>query len=555
MKKIKVMALVLSVFIASGCFAGCKKKVANDENTLEIYMAEGGYRSDWLYAVKDAFVAENPQYTVAIETEKGVDRIEEMLCAGPDNTTADLLFGDEKLAALQAKGENAYAGYDCVMEDLTEMYNATVPGESVMLKDKTNKYVLSQFAVEKEDDDGQWSDHYYMYSWANSLLGLVYNKTMFAEKGVTNVPRTTEELYDVLDALKDEDFAPFITSFATSYMDPVLCTWWAQYSGYSGYEKFWNPTSLNDYSSVYAYDKNNPNAQSPIQKGKLYTAQIVNQIYKPSYGRLNQDSFDTNYTEAQAKFLTRKAAIIASGDWFETEMKDLIAQNAAQGNNDEYGMMRTPLNSAIAEKLSFWSDARDYATVFSAAYADVPDPASVAVIEAADAKLRQIVDYVDGGKTGTEPDGVTDEDIRTVEEARKIIFTYGAGHQAVIPAYATAKEAAKEFLLFLASDKAQKIFAENTQGATMSYGYDPASDNIEMTDFARASLDIVKDSVICTHWSVARGYWEMGFTPYRLSLQLMASGTNDYKTPEEIFFDSIISYDEYQTALRTAGRI
>lgn len=554
MKKIKVAALALSALIAVGCFTGCKKKVANDENTLEIYMSEGGYGSDWLYAVKDAFVAENPEINVVIETEKGVDRIEDMLCAGPNNTTADLMFGDEKLAALQAKGENAYSGYDCVMEDLTDVYDSVVPGESVTLKEKTNKYILDQFAVEEENPDGQWSDHYYMYSWANSLLGLVYDKTLFAEKSVS-VPRTTEELYDALDALKGDNFTPFITSFATSYMDPVLSTWWAQYAGYDGYEKFWDPTSLNDYSTVYAYDKNNPNAQSPVQKGKLYAAQIVNQIYKPSYGRLNQDSFDANFTEAQAKFVTRKAAMIASGDWFENEMKDIIAQNAAQGSRDEYGMMRTPINSAIAEKLSFWSDPRDYATVFNAAYAAAPDSASVAVIDAADTKLKQMIDYVDGGKTGTKPDGVTDDDIKTVENARKIIFTYGAGHQAVIPAYATAKEAAKKFLLFLASDKAQKTVAENTKGATMCYGYDPKNDDIEMTDFARGSLDIVKDSVICTHWAVARGYWETGFTTYRLSTRLMASGKNDYKTPEEIFYDSIISYDEYQTALRTAGKI
>ncbi len=538
MKRIKLGVLALSTVMVAGCFgaAGCKDKVANDENTLQIYAKELGYGVEWLYKVADAFEEAYPEYTVAIETEQGVSRVENMLVAGPQNTTHDLLFTDEKLAKLQAAGANALKGYDCVLENLTDMYESKVYGENVTLQDKTDDYILDLYAVEEETADGEWKDNYYMYSWANALMGIVYNKTLFAEKSVS-VPRTTEELYDVCDALKT-DIAPMIGSFAVSYTGAVATTWWAQYEGKKEYTRYWNPTSLNDYETM-------------SQKGKLYQYQIQNQLYKESYGRLHEDTIDANYTEAQAKFITRQAAMLFCGDWFESEMKSLIKQYQAQGHKDEYGMMKLPLNSAVVEKLSFWDKSVSYADVFNAARGDSPDASKLQQLKDADEKLTQIIDYVDG-KTSEKPSFATDEDIATIREARNIVITYGAGQQAVIPTYATAKDAAKKFLLFLSSNQGQKIFAENASGATMPYGYDPAEDNVAMTNFAMDARNILQESVKCPHSSVTKGGWLIGLSGARLSATRFAS-TNDYITPEYMYSDSIISLDEYKSLLKTAG--
>ena len=539
MKKIKVGAVALSSLMAVSCFAGCnKEKAANDENTLQIYCIEAGYGVDWLYKAADAFKVAYPEYSVVIETEEGVNRVENMLTSGPKNTTHDLLFTTEKLAKLQASGPNALAGYDCVMENLTDMYNTKVPGENVTLKEKTADYLLDLYAVEEENAEGEWEDNYYMFSWANSLMGIVYNKTMFAEKTVS-VPRTTEEFYDVCDVLK-QDVAPIIGSFAVSYTGAVATTWWAQYEGQAEYMRYWEPTSLNDYDTI-------------SQKGKLYQVQIQNQIYKPSYNRLHEDTIDSNYTESQAKFITREAAMLFCGDWFENEMKSLIEQNKKQGINDEYGMMKTPLNSAVVEKLSFWDSTKDYSTVFQAARGDNPDETQLQILKEADAKLTQIIDYVDG-ETTEKPDFSTDEDIAIVRESRNIAITYGPGHQAVIPTYATAKEAAKKFLLFLASDKAQKIFTEATSGATMPYGYDPIADNVQLSVFATSAIKVTNEAVVVPHSSVTKGEWLIGLSGLRLPSSRMAT-ENDYLTPEYIYQDSIIDYSEYQRLLETASII
>ena len=540
---VKIGAVLMSLLFALGGFAGCNKKtVANDENTLEIYLKEAGYGKDWLYAVADAFVEEFPQYNVHIEAEMNVSRVENMLRSGPSNTTTDLMFSDEKLFKLQAMGANALSGYDCILEDLTDMYNTKLPGEDVTLAEKMNPYIYDHFAIEEEVSDGVWEDRYYMFSWANSLMGFVYNKTLFEEKkdkGVF-VPRTTEELYDVLDILKSDKFKPFINAMSTSYMGPIEYTWWAQYDGADEYGRYWEPKGMMDYDTM-------------SQKGKLYAAQIVNQLYRPAYGRLNQDSLDSQFTEIQAKFIVREAAIIPCGDWFENEMRDIIAQNQAQGNRDEYAMMKTPVNSAVVEKLSFWTGG-DYSEIFKRARDVQQSSSDLAVLKEADAKLAQLIDYVDG-VTSEKPGFATDQDVAKIREARNVAFSYADGHQAVIPVYATAKEAAKQFLLFLATDRAQRIVAQKTYGVTMCYGYDPADGGVELTDFARSALDIVKEAVICKHSSITIGEWGMGLNMFRISAQRMASSGNDYVSPEDIYKDSILSTTDYQSALRSAGLI
>lgn len=537
MKAKRMGAIVLCATMAMTGFVGCKKDdVANDENTLEIYAKESGYGVQWLHKVAEEFEKEYPEYTVVIETEKGVDRAADMLTAGPDITTADLLFVS-KLTELIHSGKNGLKGYDNVAENLTEMYNTTVPGENVKLKDKANKDIMGMTAIEVETSEGVWEDQWYTFAYESGLAGIVYNKTMFEEKGV-EVPRTTEELYDVCDALKT-GISPMIGSFSVSYLNSIASIWWAQYEGKAEFERFWNPTSLDDYDTI-------------DQKGRLYSFQIQNQIYKPDYHRLHGDALDLNYSESQAKFITREAAMLFCGDWFENEMKPIIEEYQSKGNNDQYSMMKTPVNSAIVDKLSFWDDEQDYSEIFQAARSTAPDQAKLQIIKDADAKLLQIIDYIDGVTT-EKPDFATDPDIAIVREARNLTCAYGAGSQGVIPAYATAKEAAKKFLLFLATDKMQRVVAQNCSGAVMPYGYDPIQDDeVQLSSFATDVQAIMNEATLFEHYSNSKGEWLIGLTTSRINRQRFASAGNDYVTPEAVWEDARIDYDEYRSLLSTA---
>lgn len=540
MKTKKVGVIALSALMAVSSFAACgKPAVSNDENTLQIYAKEAGYGVEWLYKVADAFKAEYPEYTISIETEQGVDRGQNLLTAGPKHTTEDLLFVG-KLTSLIAQGDKAVAGYDHAVANLTEMYNMEVPGEGVTLLEKTHPDILEVIKFEEETEDGVWEDQYFTFPYQNGMLGFVYNKTMFEEKKVS-VPRTTEELYEVCDTLK-KDVSPMLASLSVSYVSSIGDMWWAQYEGVDEYKRYWNPTSLDDYETMR-------------QKGKLHMLMVQNQLNKKTYGRLSRDSIDTNYTESQAKFINREAAILYCGGWFENEMKMIIDESQAGGNKDEYGMMMTPLNSAIAERLSFWDKSLDYYEVMRDGRSDVnPDAAKLQILKDADAKLVQIVDYVDGVTT-EKPAFATDEDIAIVKGSRNLMIAYGANAQAVIPAYATAKEAAMKFLLFLATDKMQRVVAQNCAGSTMPFTtYDVLNDDqVQLSSFARNVHELTNKAKLLAHSEMMKGGWLMALPDAGGGKTFAVDNLDDYKDPMSFFEASLLTLDEYKRALRVGG--
>jgi ABC-type glycerol-3-phosphate transport system substrate-binding protein len=72
-----------------------------------------------------------------------------------------------------------------------------------------------------------------------------------------------------------------------------------------------------------------------------------------------------------------------------------------------------------------------------------------------------VVKAVDEGKTSV--DGVAAAEFETIKQMRRYVSTEGYASSAVIPSYANAKEAAKKFLLFLASDEAGQIYYDTTK--------------------------------------------------------------------------------------------
>ena len=75
--------------------------------------------------------------------------------------------------------------------------------------------------------------------------------------------------------------------------------------------------------------------------------------------------------------------------------------------------------------------------------------------------------------------GLTQADYNKISEARKVIYKI-KGHEAFIPSYATAKGLAKDFLLFLATDKACDKFIESSNGCGVPYKYDVVNKNAQL---------------------------------------------------------------------------
>lgn len=170
-----------------------------------------------------------------------------------------------------------------------------------------------------------------------------------------------------------------------------------------------------------------------------------------------------NFEEAQAAFLgngyrddSKKVAFMVNGDWLENEMFSWLISNP-----QNIGMMRAPVVSALAEKLS---------TVQT------------------EEKLAAVVTAVDEGATSFE--GVSAEDFEAVRQARLMGYTATPNYPIGVPSYRPdeQKQLAMDFLVYLCSERAQKIYAGELQGLSMPYGYEP-DETVSVSDFIRTKLE------------------------------------------------------------------
>ena len=186
------------------------------------------------------------------------------------------------------------------------------------------------------------------------------------------------------------------------------------------------------------------------QQGRLESLEVL-------YDLLSEYSFtgagSIDFIEAQTRFLLGDGLIMANGDWFYQEMDTTIEGLKKRGIDYDIRFMKNPVISAIIDVLPTVND---------------------------DATLAAVVDAVDKGETAYE--GVSAADFARVKEARSFVYSGEYLNQAFIPSYANGKEAAKDFLRFLATDIACNQFMRSTGGATLPFKYDVKTADKDLYD-------------------------------------------------------------------------
>ncbi|MDE7329596.1 MAG: extracellular solute-binding protein [Clostridia bacterium] len=356
---------------------------------------------------------------------------------------------------------NIYQSQDSkLLEDLTDVYNATPDGESVAIKDKFNQS-LYEYAEAK---DGK---RYQMFA-NNSVSALCYNIGTLDEafgKGKWELPKTTNQLITMAGQLKSKGYYAFTTSANINYYwDYIGVVLWAQYEGLESYQKYFYGEYYDAASGEYKVGQNINDAD-----GRRYALEVLGEIMKSSNGYMHQHSGRMGFTEAQDTFLSngyvddkKKVAFMVNGDWLENEMSASLMRNP-----QEIGMMRNPVTSKLAGKLS---------TIGT------------------EAKLVEVVTAVDEGKT--EVNGVSAADFEAVRQARLMCYTATPNYPIAIPAYRPEKnrKLAKDYLVYLYSDRAQKIIARELQGLTYPTSYVP-EDSL-MSDFVKTRYEAFSNDFI-----------------------------------------------------------
>lgn len=513
-KKLGVAACALAAVMALPFGAACGKKVDNGENTLEIYIAEFGYGYEWLDAVIEDFKqqdwvkAKYPELNIPSVRHNStrswaIDRI----MAGETNTI-DLFFG---ITTGADSFEKTYAGGKPYFEDLSDLYSATVPGENVKYSEKMDDNFLAMSTYTKLDG----TKTYYCAPWVSGMQGMLYNKTMYEELGL-ELPNTTDELSAVCDEIVAKGKTPFIFTSKENYWTCMMfLIWWAQYEGLENYTNFYN--GLVEEDGVLS--------MSPDifkQTGRLRSLETIeNLIAYPAHAENIHANVNTlSFTQAQSKFLLREGAMMPNGDWFETEMTKTAEKD---GITDTFTFMKTPVISSIVEKLENK--------------------------QMSDATLSAVIDAIDSGAQSYE--GVSANDFNKIREARNLILPVG-NHTAMIPAYATAKGLAKDFLLFLATDRANATFIQTTNGASMPFKYDVETKNAALyntlPEMQKTRLKWQKSAVYMLNENTFPAVYYGGvarLTDTRTNVEALftARGTADRMTARQIFDAEIARWD------------
>ena len=430
-------AMACSILATCGMTAcgGDGGQFENSETNAIVAMYYGGYGTTAMEKVAAAFNAEPENvekgYTVAISDQGGgfiASGATSKLETGKDNFDL-MLTATISVYNIVDEGADYLAGYDCALEDLTQdVYELNVPGENVKFKDK----MLKQFY-----DYNTFKGKQHSMTWASGPSGIAYRADFFKANGWT-IPRTTNEMIELAQTIVNAGYTPYIWSTDGSYWYYSVLAWWRQLIDDQEFDDFWNGLDKNGELSAEAF-KTNARLQAFQELEKILAG--PQGAYRTD-GHLHEKSgtLSANETQLALYDTNNKICMMANSDWLENEMK----QSEVQPGEVDIGLFKTPIISGILKKFD------------ETTKKEVDRFETVKTEE----QLRAVISSIDEGKTSH--DGVSAADFAALKKIRSYTGTEAQNHTAIVPAYANAKGVAKEFLRYLATDKAMQIYYNET---------------------------------------------------------------------------------------------
>lgn len=530
MKKTHFIAGMSAALMLTGLLVSCGNKVADDDQTLQIFCVDAGYKTEWCQQIKDKFKEQDwvkekyPNLKIVVQTSDNQTYGRTRMDAGRSSNTIDLFFD---------MGLMDYDGSDDLLDLTDVVYETQVPGESILYKDKISKSYYEAFKFDGKSNPAK-KNHHFFSPWAGGMCGILYNATFFNDLGYT-VPNTTDELTAICNAYQQTgtEASPkysFIQGNDESYFNYLFDIFWTQYQSKQGY------TNFNEGIDDDTYSKN-----IFKQKGRLEALKVYEDLVSYSHHYVNPASISKGFAVAQGMFLKGESLMNVNGDWFVSETKSMRDKLSVEY---DIRMMKTPVVSSIIEV--------------------VPDGSI-----ADDAELSALIKAIDAHQPALSGTGyeVTQDDYNYVLEARSVTYSIGAGHHAAIPSYASAKEVAVDFIRFMATDVAQDTYIKATDGASLPFNYDLKTKNPELFNeidpLHKERLDYFADTYIKPDTLKSRYSFPLikygGVDTFRLpngyDFFVQMGKQSNPKTAQQ-YYDETISYwtdEKWNDALERAG--
>ena len=466
----KLLSAILAGVLMVGCLSlgfGCKKKtdIKDDPKTINIRLYKAGFGDLFIYELKQKFeqVFAKEGYKVNIlkpsSSSAGTPMVQEM-SRGYKKTKIDLYV----TGAIWPNHVSKAGQYGEVCEDLEELvFNKTSIDYSGKEGKKISELMNPDLIPFLRAVDGTM----YGYSWAQTSAGMVVNTSKLADYGVTELPRTTNEMFEVFDKIlyganglgPSSQTKTYPVTYnlaegaggATTYQNSAFKQWIAQYD-------------IDWYNEHLRMQTLNNGVWTDMQDGwKVFdderivdSLEVGIKFMAEKYAAPNSTVHDLD--QAQGLIMTENdgkgnnAVFMLNGDWFLNEIKANYRNQL-----DDIGFMNVPVISAFGVKLM------GAGTRLNLAEDKCDDVLSYACKLVDEGKT---IDEIISGVATEHSVTLNKEEAEKIAEARGICFARGIEHLAFITKGSTKKDIASLFLRMMASADFANTFLSKANGST-----------------------------------------------------------------------------------------
>ena len=496
-KKSLLFLLAISALSLSACNQNNDSRKTRTKSFSFAYRRSG--YDEWGKAVAD-------YYMDHVNTDVYVD------CSYFENSETirnNIISGTAGLADLYQLEVDLSGGKDYLVE-LTDIYNSLSPdvgNTSILVKNKIEDEILSIYNEKSKNDQGEYDDHFYrMPQTLANGWNWVYNKTtlnLVLGEGNWELPNTTDEMFALYERIVESSKAfPIVMcgdgSISGEYTRYGNEIWFAQMMGKEKYDAYFDgyyfdesgerkfaleaPTQIekarNEIESAYAIVHRlfDPNNYYVHPKSGSFDFNSVNEAIYSGYEHNTGRKFSIE--GGNKSYLPPCFAFL--GTWMVKEIADDLETGHIDPSGQEILAMRMPVISSITNRTPTIND---------------------------DQTLSMVIDYIDGNEA-TLPDGVSEEDMSIIKEARSFIPELICREMA-IPKSSKNVEEAKKFLAWLTTDEAQKVVSKYTGGINiLPYGYSPSDEDMgfKIPEYVKSFNNIASSSVVIDEGRISRPY-------------------------------------------------
>ena len=442
MKMKKGISLVLCMVMAGSMFTGCKapSETSSDPLTINVKMIDGGYGAAWIEEIKEKFenLYNDEGYKVNVMTPEESYSGSKALSEMRNNVNGIDLFITEGVDVDDVLDDD----YGICAVNLNDVYNAKAINFDGSESEKSIKETSK--GIHKYVSSG---DDFYAYYWYKSPSALVVNTALLAEyPQITEMPRTTDELFEmydiILDAYNQVGAYPIAWAGDNAYgytLNPLF-THMAQMMGVEEYDQLFSLDYVLNQDGTVKSDGWKKTANEDL----VDILEVYFHLFDTEYSTVG--SLAQRHDDAHSQVMMKRAVFTFDGSYFFNEVREDFSKKLG-----DVDFIKVPVISALGVKLGLDGNGGT-------------DEAKC------DEVLSYMVKLVDENKTKEQIKAetesacsvtLTQEMVNRVYEARRSGF-FGLRSGAYISSESTDTKAdiAKLFLRMLASQDAADVKAK-----------------------------------------------------------------------------------------------